>query len=368
MGSGDDHRDWIAGRRLHGQLLRGPGPAEPEDVVAHLTAMQAQDHGYARWSVAQRMSGSPAAPAVDRAFSEGRILRTHVLRPTWHYVAARDLRWLIGLSGPRVQAANARRYHDLGLDARTLSRSAGLIAEAIAQGPQTRRELAAIVERHGISAEGERITYILMHAELTAVICSGPMKGKQHTYAAFGQRVPPKPGPDRDEALGELAWRYFSTRGPATLSDFSWWSGLGARDAREGLDMVQTRLASHNADGRTYWFADHSIPRTRRPQIDLVQCYDEVIISYGQTRDTLQTTHAAFPVPRHIQGFRHILLIDGRLLGHWRTHPANSTLIETRVTRPLNDTEQIALHRATESYRRFTNATEHPRPDIRNGR
>src|SRR6266516_3818486 len=113
--------------------------------------------------------------------------------------------------------------------------------------------------------------------------------------------------------------------------------------------MVQARLASHNADGRTYWFAEHSIPRMRPPRIDLIQCYDEVIISYGQTRDALQSTHATFPIPRYIEGFRHVLLLDGRLLGHWRAHPADPALIETRATRPLNDAEQIALNRAIES-------------------
>ena len=355
-----DHRDWIASRRLHGQLLRGPRPAAAEDVVAHLTAMQAQEHGYARWSVAQR-SGDPAAAVVDRAFGDGRFLRTHVLRPTWHYVAARDLRWLIGLSGPRVDAANTRQYHDLGLDRDTLSRSAHLITGAVEHRPLTRRELAAALDRRGMPARGVQLGCILMHAELSALICSGPMQGRQHTHAAFDQRVPATPGPSGDEALAELAWRYFATRGPATAGDFSWWSGLPARDARAGLHLAQARLASHTADGRTYWFAERSLPPTPRPRIDLIQCYDESIISYAKTRDVLQTAHATFAVPGYLDGFRHVLLIDGRLLGHWRPHPDDPGLVQTRTTMPLDRAGQKALEEAVDSYRRFS----HPAPSAR---
>jgi hypothetical protein len=315
--------------------------------------MQAQEHTYARWSVAQRTTGSPAASAIDRAFDEGRFLRTHLLRPTWHYVAATDLRWLMRLSGPRVDAANGRRHQDLGLDTKSLNRSNEVISQAVAAGARTRRELAAILQEHRISVEGQRIAYMLMHAELTAVICSGPVRGTQHTYAAFDQRVPADKGFEGDEALAELAWRYFSTRGPATLNDFSWWSGLNAPEARRGLAMVQSRLESHEANSRTYWFSDQH-PRRSRQRIDLMQCYDELIISYRQSRDVLQTTSATFAVPGHLDGFQHVLLHDGRLLGHWRARTDPEGLqIETRTSSPLDDKEMIALASAIERYRRF---------------
>jgi hypothetical protein len=315
--------------------------------------MQAQEHAYARWSVAQRTAGPPSASAVDTAFDEGRILRTHVLRPTWHYVAASDLRWLARLSGPRVDAANARRHYELGLDASTLNRSNEVIARAVAGGARTRRELAAILERHGISIAGARITYMLMHAELSAVICSGPMRGARHTYAAFDQRVPAGPELEGDEALAELAWRYFSTRGPATLKDFSWWAGLRAPEARRGLQMVRSRLACHEIDGRTYWLSDQGTHRSG-PRIDLVQCYDEVIISYNQSRDVLHTLSASFPVPRHLDGFQHVLLLDGRLLGHWRTSMnPDGVRIETRIGGALNGKAELALGHAIGRYQRF---------------
>lgn len=375
-------RDWIARRRLHGQLLRGRGAAVPGDVARRLTAMQSQERGYARWSVAQRTAGSPGAAAVDAAYDEGRLLRTHVLRPTWHYVAPADLRWLMRLSGPRVNAGNARRYTELGLDGSSLARSDEVIAEAVSGGPRTRPELAVILEAHGIPADGQRMPYMLMHAELQMVICSGPMQGKQHTYAPFDQRVPGRPGPDGgrpdggrpdggspdgggpdgggpdgDEALAELAWRYFSTRGPATVTDFSWWSGLKAADARRGVQIAQPRLTARDVDGVTYWFHDRGAPPPSQ-RIDLVQCYDELIISYSQSRDILQTDSVSFPVPRHIDGFWHVMLLDGRLLGHWRARTDRDGLrIETRTGRPLEGGEHDALADAIDGYRSFANRT-----------
>ena len=348
-------RTWITRLRLYGLLLRGQGPADPAQVVGHLTALQAQDHAYTRWSVAQRTAGVPGAARVDSAFDDGRILRTHVLRPTWHYVAASDLRWLIRFSGPRVDAANEPKYREVGLDARTLDRATALIADAVAQGPRTRHELAHVLDDQGIATADERLTFMLMHAELTGVVCSGPMRGRQHTYATFDERVPNEPGPQGDEALAELSWRYFSTRGPATTKDFSWWSGLSAADARRGLALVEPRLVSHERGGRTYWFIERALPRPGRPVIDLVARFDEVIISYGQTRDVLQTSFASFPLLTHIDGFHHVLLIGGRLLGHWRPHPdPGNPTVEVRTSRALGAEEDRAMSRAVERYVRFT--------------
>jgi hypothetical protein len=333
--------------------LSGPGLATPEDVVGQLTAMQAQEHPYARWSVGQRLKGTPGSSTVDRAFDEGRILRTHVLRPTWHYVSPSDLRWLINLSGPQLNARNARRYRELELDSKTLIRADDVIADAAAAGPRTRRELAEILEKCGISVAGQRLVYLLMHAELHAVICSGPMKGRQHSYALFDQRVPTGKDPLPDDASAMLAWRYFSTRGPATLKDFVWWSGLKTGDARRGLEAVSSDLVSRVVDDRTYWFTDQSAPRPR-PAMHLVQCFDETIISYTQTRDVLQTATSRFAVPGHIDGFQHVVLVDGRLLGHWRYLPGRAGgQVETRIERSLNRDERALLGEEIDRYLRF---------------
>jgi hypothetical protein len=334
--------------------LRGRGLASPGEVVTRLVALQAQEHPYARWSVAQRTRGAVTGPAIDRAFDQGAFLRTHVLRPTWHYVAPTDLRWLLGLSGPRIDAGNARRYEELELDAATLARADDVIAAAVAGGSLTRREVAAILERRRISVAGQRLSYLLMHAELHRVICSGPMKATQHTYAAFDARVPRGgAAPEGDEALAELARRYVSTRGPVTLDDFVWWSGLRTGEARRAFDAVTPEFDTRVVGDRRFWFVDRRAG-TGGPRVDLVQCYDEVVISYRQSRDVLHTPSSSFPVPRHLGGFVHVVLLDGRLLGHWRAvRRGRHVDVETRLDATLGRDERRALADAVDRYVQF---------------
>lgn len=333
--------------------LWSPRAASPGDVVAHLTAMQAQEHAYALWSIGQRMKGNTTRSAVARAFDEGRFLRTHLLRPTWHFVSPADLTWLMVLTGPRVIARLARRYQELELDGKMLAQANDVIAAAVAAGPLTRHDLVAALERRGISTGGQRLPHMLMYAELSSVICSGPLRGKQHTYARFDERVPPVAGPRGEEAVAELALRYFTTRGPATLRDFGWWSGLPAATARRGLETAEPQLDSWTLDDRTYWFAGDA-PAGRRPRIDLVQCYDEVIISYTQSRHVLRTPETAFEVPRHLHGFTHVVLAEGQLLGHWRpTAAGDGVRVAVRIAGPLDAHRRAALDEGIDRYRRF---------------
>jgi Winged helix DNA-binding domain len=331
--------------------LWDPVQPSPAAVVSHLTAMQSQEHPVARWSVAQRVAGRAVVSDVDRAFEDGEILRTHVLRPTWHYVARDDLRWLMTLSGPRVLARTARRSRDLGLDHRTLMRANDVIADAVASGSQTRKEVGDVLLRKRIAVDGQRLAYMLIHAELSSVICSGPIRGKQHTYAAFDQRVPQSPVISDDEALARLARRYFTTRGAATVKDFVWWSGLSTSDARRAIELARGDLSSEIWNGRTYWFAQMTAPRTRH-QVDLVQCYDEVIISYIESRDVLQTPQVAFHVPGSIDGFAHVVLVDGRLAGHWRfVTSKDGRKVETRMSDGLDAIGRRALTSALDRQR-----------------
>ena len=342
--------------------LWGGSRAAPDGAVRHLVAMQAQEHPYARWSVGQR-SGADAAE-VDAAFDAGRFLRTHVLRPTWHYVAPGDLRWLMRLSGPLVEARNERRYRELALDARTRARATDVITRAVSDASLTRDELADVLESSRIATGGQRMPYLLMHAELHAAICSGPMRGRAHTYAAFDARVPSAPGPAGDDALAELARRYFTTRGPATVKDFGWWAGLPAGEARRAVRLVESGLESRAVDGRTYWFGEMPKGAPRRPRVDLVQCYDEVIISYTDSRDVLATEEVSFAVPRHLDGFTHVVLLDGRLLGHWRVRPSRRGVdVETQLQRPIDPGERAALDAGIANYQRFvTPGTSTSRP------
>lgn len=313
----------------------------PRDVVRYLVAIQSQEHRVARWSVAQRID-RPLSPAeIDDDFDRGELIRTHVLRPTWHFVSPDDLRWLVRFSGPRVAARNSRYWAQFGLDAQRLAASTDVIAAAVQDGPRTRPELGERLARQGNSVSPAELAAMVMHAELHMAVCSGPMRGRRHTYVAFDDRAG-RDGPVGDEALAVLARRYFTTRGPATVADFVWWAGLSMGDARRGLAMAAVDLEFHELDGRRYAYG----PRTERatePAIDFVQCYDEAVVSYRQSRDLLRTPLVSFePLRREDDGFRHPILRNGQLFGRWRLARDESS-IELRLDGIASPAEEELL-------------------------
>lgn len=352
------NRDDIAHRRMRNHHLWGTPLETAEEVLRWLAAAQAQEFGPAKWSIAQRAGGVSEA-ALAQAFADGAILRTHILRPTWHFVLPADLRWLLDLSAPRVHALNAYSYRRFGLDDELFARSNALLAEAVSGGRQlTRTELAAHLANAGITARGLQLGYILMRAELDAVLCSGALRGKQQTYASFDERVPPARALDREAALAELTRRYFTSRGPATLKDYLRWSSLTAPDGRRGLDLVKSQLERDVVDGRTYWFAAScpSAPGASpaSPVIDLVQGYDEYIMSYSESKDVLQVPGKTVAAPQAQGAFTHALLLDGRVIGHWRpVRQERSVVIDTYLYRPLDRIGAQALDAAVERYGRF---------------
>jgi hypothetical protein len=228
----------IAQWRLHAQHLTGTPLKTAADVVGWLGAVQSQDYAGAKWAVAQRTNGLTDAD-LDQAFADGSILRTHVLRPTWHFVTPADIRWLLAVTKPRVHALNAYMYRQCELDETLLRRSSDVLANALVGGRQlTRTELGASLAQAGIVAEGIRLGYIIHYAELEAVICSGARRGKQFTYALLEERAPQAKRLDPDAALAELAKRYFTSHGPATLKDLTWWSSLTLAEARMAVELA----------------------------------------------------------------------------------------------------------------------------------
>jgi hypothetical protein len=336
-------------RRLHNQHLARGAFKKPEDVVKWLGAVQAQDYPAAKWGVAQRMKDATDA-ALDQAFADGAMLRTHMMRPTWHFVTPADIRWMQALTAPRVHAVNAYQYRKLELDRKIFKRSKAALVKALQGGQQlTRDELGDVLRRVGITAKGQRLAYIIMHIELDAVICSGARRGKQFTYALLDERAPQAKSLERDEALAELAQRFFMSRGPATVKDFAWWSGLAQNAAREGLEMIKSQFMREVVDGRTFWF-----PATRPPAKDLSHTayllpnYDEYLIAYRDHSGVFDPANLSKLV------FGHLIVIDGRVVGTWRrTLKKDAVAIETNTFEPLTKAENRAVAQAARQYGAF---------------
>ncbi|HWM84493.1 MAG TPA: winged helix DNA-binding domain-containing protein [Kofleriaceae bacterium] len=338
----------IALERLHAQHLLRP-LATPVDVVSHLCAVQAQDFAGARWALGLRARGCVEAD-VDRAFDSGAILRTHVLRPTWHFVTPADLRWLLALTAPRVHAASAYAYRTLELDEATSALGVATIARALEGGNHlTRDELATLLAAAGIVASGPRLGYVMMRAELDAVICSGPRRGKQHTYALFDERVPAAPARSREEALAELARRYVAGHGPAQAADLAWWSGLTVADARRGLELAG--MPSQVVNGKTYWTGPRRRQAGAGAMVHLLPNYDECLIAFKDRSDALDPR----VVDRNVEVLsHHFVLSNGRLVGGWRRVQSKAAvLVECRLLAELDRAELEALHGAAARFGRF---------------
>jgi len=347
--------DEIIRSRLNNQQVAGPRFERAEDVVRWLGAVQAQDFTAAKWAVGQR-SRVPNDAKVEQEFADGKILRTHVMRPTWHFVAPEDIHWMLKLTAPRVNAASAYYLRRLKLDAGEIKRSNAVIERALRDGKQlTRDELGIALKKAGIPAIDLRLTFIVMCAELDGLICSGARRGKQFTYALLDERAPKTKRLGRDEALAELTLRYFRSHGPATLQDFVWWSGLTTADAKAGLEMVKPQIRCREMDHQTYWSCDTSSPEQEAvPRVALLSNYDETIVGYADRSAIYDESHNHQLDGRGSVLFMHTILIDGRIAGTWkRTIKARTVEIELNPFKPLSKTEKLALDNELERFGQF---------------
>ena len=349
----------VGARRLAAQRIAPREHRDPAALVAWMGAMQAQDPAAARWAVGIRLAGAAVTEAaIQRALDEGRIIRTHVMRWTWQLVAPEDLHWIVALVGPEVIRRAARRFRELELDEATFRRSRAVLERALRDGEhRTRDELSAALEAAGISmADGRRLSHLLGRAELEGVICSGAARGKSATFALLEARAPrPATAWPRERALAELARRYFRSRGPATLPDFIWWSGLRPADARAALESVRSELAPETLEGREAW-TDPQPPATGRAALadaHLVPPFDELLIAYKDRGAVLDPQHAA-----HMNAGGGILpgavVLGARVVGSWRrTLVRDQVDVQVRLFARLAAADRENIARAAARYGRF---------------
>ncbi|WP_162910033.1 winged helix DNA-binding domain-containing protein [Aggregatilinea lenta] len=351
----------IAWQRLYNQHLEGPKLQRADEVVAWFGAVQAQEYALAKWALGQRLESATNA-ALEQAFNDGAILRTHVMRPTWHFVAPADIRWLLALTRDRVHRVTGTMYRRLELDEALMHRCGDILARALEGGHYfTRPELGSILADAGIDGmSGIRLTHIMMFAELEGVVCSGPRQGKQHTYALLDERAPGTLRLSRDDALAELTRRFFTSHGPATVKDFAFWSGLTIADVKAGLAMLDAQLAHDTIDGQEYWFAPSApLPDTLPARGHLLPVYDEYTIPYKGSSSIFD--------PHHVDLFRNRLFTsafvqNGAVAGMWRrTFERQTVVVECESSHPFTPAETDAFNAAAQRFGDFLGLPVDPR-------
>lgn len=344
----------IALLRLANQQISASKLKTEQEVVSWLGAVQAQDFPMSKWAVGVRLPGS-TEKSVETAIDSGEIIRTHALRPTWHLVSAEDIYWALELSAPQIKTAARSRDRELELTERAFSRCNTLLEKWLRDGHfLSREELLKLLADAGFSNDNNRVSHILMRAEIESIIGSGPAKAGKPTYALLAERVPVKKLLKRDEAAAELARRYFTSHGPATLPDFAWWSGLPVKECRQAIEEIKSDFNAEVVDGETYWFhPEVTVSGAENEKIYLLPAYDEFIISY-KNRAAVLTFDNHLKTVSNNGIFRPVIVYNGQVIGIWkRTIKTGKVILETEYFGSTGKTIQKQVEKEFEKYVQF---------------
>lgn len=342
--------------RLLNQQLLNPLFRHPKELVSWMGAMQAQNYSMVRWAVGIRLK-SAGIQTVEKALRDGEILRTHVMRPTWHLVAAEDIRWMLKLSAQRIISANESFAKGYGLEiSEALYTKSHNLLEKILSGTRglTRQEIAEHYNRSGIPVDNNRMNRFMARAEQEGVVCSGEDKGGKYSYMLLEERVAPVPEITKDEALARLARSYFRSHAPAVLQDFIWWSGLPVTDAKHAIYLIESELTAEQWKDQTWYI--HNASRTRGKisgNLHLLPSYDEFLLGYKDRTDVLPKVH--YPKAFTNNGlFFPVVLHEGQVIGNWnKDAKKKSVSIEHSWFQPEISMDEALLNQAKDKYKQF---------------
>lgn len=322
----------ISTARLISQHLISTKFKTVKELVGWMGAMQAQDYSMVKWAIGSRLPGS-TEKNIDEAIEKGEIIRTHLMRPTWHIVSSDDIYWMLELTAPQIRSITKSRHKQLELTEKLLQKTNKIIRKALEGGKHlTRNELNSLFEKAKITLDNNRSSHIMLRAELDGIVCNGIAKDNKPTYALLSERVKKLKSYSREESLRKLALNYFSSHGPATLKDFIWWSGLPVKDARMALEMVKSEFISEIIDNETYWINNSfSLSNITKGQTLLLPAYDEFIISYKDRAASLPFQEQSKAVSNN-GIFRPIIVVNGQVTGIWKRKLNNEkVIIDTRL-------------------------------------
>ncbi|WP_343696045.1 winged helix DNA-binding domain-containing protein [Flavobacterium sp.] len=344
----------ISHHRLVSQKLYKTDKCSPQEIVKHFGAMQAQDYAMAKWAIGSRCDASEKE--IEEAVNSAQIIRTHILRPTWHFVSPEDIYWMLDLAGPQVKRMTISGAKKFGFDSKKLEQANNSIEKLLSGNNHLTRD--EIMQELGIkrtSKEDFLSAAIMMHAEQDGLVCNGRMKGKKITYGLLEERVQkPKTKLTKEEALAKLALRYLESHGPATLLDFSWWSGFPPTICAKAIDAIKLQLEFVEIENQNYYFVNQNIEKVNFKQsIHFLPAFDEILISY-KTREASFLTDHQTKVFTNNGIFKPIILEDGKVIGIWkRTIKKDHAKIETEFFNETENSKKQILFEGIKSFEKY---------------
>lgn len=332
-----------------------------EEAVSYMGCVQAQEYSNAKWGLALRTI-NPSDVKIEDAFKKGMILRSHLLRPTWHFVTPKDIRWILKLCAARLQALNAYHYRLFELDAKVFKRTHAILEKELYGKQLARDEIKACFQKAGIATNEQRFIHLMYEAELSGIVCSGARKGKQFTYALLDERVPAAAAISREEAIEKLCRIYFRSHGPATAADYAWWSGMTMKDALKGISGIRKELNNITIDKKEYFFSGSFPKKIAAPPVLLLPAYDEYTVAY---KDRSAMLDAAY-IKRTGNGiFKPVVLFNGRIAGTWKRSIKKETLfVELECFSKPDKYQEKELQKAAADCAKFYSLFPHLSIDI----
>lgn len=344
----------ISHYRLASQKLYKTTTCSPQEIVQHLGAMQAQDYAMAKWAIGSRCDSSEKE--IEEAINSAKIIRTHILRPTWHFVSADDIYWMLDLSAPQVKRFTVSAAKKYGYDAKKLDLTNSIIEKLLSGNNHlTRDEIMQELNIKKSSSEDFLSAAIMMNAELDGLVCNGKMKGKQITYALLEERVSkPKTKLTKEEGLAKLAQRYFESHGPATLLDFSWWSGFPPTSCKSAINAIELQLNSVEIENQKYWYGnDISKDSGFRESVHFLPAFDEILISYKTREASILLEHQSKAFTNN-GIFKPIILENGKVIGTWkRTIKKDHAKIETQFFHETESHKKAILFEGIKAFENY---------------
>lgn len=338
----------ISYQRLSNQQVHGTGFNTVQQLVHWMGAMQAQDYTMAKYAIGVRLKNS-THQTIEDAINNSEIIRTHVLRPTWHFVAAEDIQWMLELTAKNLNRALSSNNKRLELDEKTFKKCNTIIEKLLRDGKHlTRKEIMTALGKKGIKTDDLRAGHIMFRAETDLVVCNGMKREKQFTYALFDERVPSSKRLSEEEALAQLAQRYFFSHGPATLQDFTWWSGLSVTDAKTGLESIKSKLISEKYKNNVYWFSESTSQKTKSSEIIFLPSFDEFLISYKSREISLDLLHAPHAFTNN-GIFNPLIVHNAKVIGIWKPQYKKEILVKQHFfNTPTGKQKQLCTKAANE--------------------